>query len=155
MTKREVAGNSGNGVNLGMLEDALAFHIRMAQAASFRGFQRRVGLRRLRPGWFAVLSIINDNPGITPIALSRASGRDKSTMTPLLRDLEQDGLIARSAVAGDRRRQALRLTDAGGAALADLMVHAVAHDSELDALAGSEKAAVLSVLRRVIKTYDE
>lgn len=155
MTKREAAGHTGDGVNLGILEEALAFHIRMAQAASFRGFQRRVGLRQLRPGWFAVLSLISDNPGITPVALSRASGRDKSTMTPLLRDLERDGLIARTAVPGDRRRQALQLTGAGLVALSDLMVHARAHETELDALAGSDKAVVLAVLRRVVATYHE
>ncbi|MFT3972255.1 MAG: MarR family transcriptional regulator [Amaricoccus sp.] len=91
-------------VSLGPLAEALAFHIRMAQAASFRGFQRSAGAKRLKPGWFAVLSLINDNPGITAVGLSRAAGRDKSTMTPLLRELERDGLVARLGVPEDRRR---------------------------------------------------
>lgn len=139
---------------LGPLGDALAFHLRLAQAASFRGFQRRVGLERMRPGWFSILSLIHDNPDITPAVLSRACGRDKSTLTPVLRDLERDGLIARLVVPGDRRRHALRLTLAGEAALAHLAAHADAHDADLDRLAGEHKAVVLDVLRRMIRAFE-
>lgn len=142
-------------MNLGALEDALAYQIRMAQVASFRGFQRKVGLKWLRPGWFAVLSLIKDNPGVTAAELSRASGRDKSTMTPLLRDLEQRGLVLRTSVPEDRRRHALQLTEEGASALDRLRSHAKDHDRELDSIAGSNKAVVLEVLRQVAAAYDE
>lgn len=141
-------------VHLGPLADALGYHIRMAQAASFREFQRSVGMKRLKPGWFAVLSLINDNPGITAVALSRAAGRDKSTMTPLLRELERDGLIARLDVPADRRCHALELTEAGRAALARLARPAREHDAALDAIAGPDKAAVIAFLRRVIARFE-
>jgi len=141
-------------VHLGPLADALGYHIRMAQAASFREFQRSVGMKRLRPGWFTVLSLINDNPGITAVALSRAAGRDKSTMTPLLRELERGGLIARLDVPEDRRCHALRLTEAGSAAFARLALSAREHDQALDALAGDDKAAVIGFLRRVIASFE-
>lgn len=111
-------------------------------------------MAKLRPGWFSVLSLIHDNPGITPAVLSRACGRDKSTITPVLRDLERDGLIARLDVPSDRRRHALRLTTAGEAALAHLAAHASAHDADLDRLAGEHKAIVLDVLRRVIAAFE-
>ena len=81
----------GGGLSLGVLDDYVGFHLRLAQNASFRAFKRLTGERSLRPGWFAVLSIIDANPGITPMALSRASGRDKSTITPVLRDLAARG----------------------------------------------------------------
>lgn len=142
-------------VNLGSLDDALAYQIRMAQAASFRGFQRKVGLKWLKPGWFAVLSLIKDNPGVTAAELSRASGRDKSTMTPLLRELEQRALIVRTGVPEDRRRHALELTEEGASALDRLRSHAKDHDRELDSIAGSNKQVVLEVLRQVAATYEE
>ena len=107
-------------VRLGALEDYIAFHLRLAQGASFRAFQRRSGMPGLRQGWFAVLMLIRENPGITPMALSRASGRDKSTITPILRALEREGLVTREAVPGDRRSYALRLTAEGEARLAHL-----------------------------------
>jgi DNA-binding MarR family transcriptional regulator len=141
-------------LRLGPLEDALGFHIRMAQAASFREFQHSSGMKRMKPGWFAVLSLINDNPGTTAVALSRAAGRDKSTMTPLLRELESDGLIARLDVPGDRRCHALQLTEAGRTALGRLAQVARKHDAALDALAGADKEAVMRFLRRVTAAFE-
>jgi DNA-binding MarR family transcriptional regulator len=141
-------------VRLGLLGGYIGFHLRLAQAASFRAFKRQAGVRGLRPGWFAVLSLINDNPGITPLALSRASGRDKSTITPLLRDLVKNEMIVREEIPSDRRSYALRLTPKGEQALAHLAVSAAAHDRELDAIAGGEKGALLDLLRRIVAALD-
>jgi DNA-binding MarR family transcriptional regulator len=135
-------------VNLGILDSYIGFHLRLAQAASFRAFKRHSGLRNLRPGWFAVLSIIGDNPGITPVTLSRASGRDKSTITPILRELVRERMIRRESVPNDRRSYALSLTPRGAEALAHLAVCAAEHDRELDAIAGDQKPALLALLRR-------
>ena len=126
MPSSRAAPEADEPVRLGRLGDTIGFHLRLAQAASFRPFKRHAGVRDLRPGWFAVLSLIDDNPGITPIALSRASGRDKSTITPILRDLTRNRLIRRTPVPGDRRSYALHLTEAGREALAHLVAAAEA-----------------------------
>ncbi len=136
-------------VRLGALEDFIGFHLALAQAASFRAFKRHAGIPGLRPGWFAVLSLIKDNPGITPIAISRASGRDKSTITPVLRDLTREKMIAREEIPADRRSYGLRLTPTGEQALAHLAACAAAHDRALDAIAGERKPALLDLLRRI------
>ncbi len=136
-------------VRLGALDTYIGFHLRLAQGASFRAFKRHAGVDNLRQGWFAVLSIINDNPGITPVALSRASGRDKSTITPVLRALLRERLIRREAVPGDRRSYALHLTEAGAGALAHLAASAAAHDADLDAIAGDRKGLLIELLRRI------
>jgi DNA-binding MarR family transcriptional regulator len=141
--------SGGEPTRLGMLEEALGFHLRLAQAASFRSFKRHAGLPKLRPGWFAVLSLIGDNPGITPVALSRASGRDKSTITPVLRDLVRSRLIGREDVPTDRRSYALHLTPAGEQALGHLRSCAAAHDRHLDAIVGPRKGELLELLRRI------
>ena len=54
----------------------------MAQIASFQAFAREVGEVDLPPGRFALLTLIGRNPGISQTVLSRAAGRDKSTLTP-------------------------------------------------------------------------
>ena len=56
----------------------------MAQIASFQAFAREVGEVDLPPGRFALLTLIGRNPGISQTVLSRAAGRDKSTLTPAL-----------------------------------------------------------------------
>ncbi len=141
-------------VKLGLLDDYIAFHLRQAQNASFKAFQRQTGEPDLRPGWFAVLALIDVNPGITPILLSRASGRDKSTLTPVLRDLTQRNLICRTPVAHDKRSYALALTDAGREKLKTLAAHAAIHDRKLDEIAGPKKADLLVLLRRISALLD-
>jgi DNA-binding MarR family transcriptional regulator len=142
-------------IRFGPLENYITFHLRMAHGAAFRAFQRRSGMPGLRPGWFAVLTLIRENPGITPMALSRASGRDKSTITPILRDLEGEALVIRAGMPGDRRSFALRLTAEGDAQLAHLAERAAEHDARLDAIVGERKAELLGLLRRIVAELDE
>ncbi len=149
----EPAGPDGP-VNLGELDDYIGFHLRLAQNASFKAFKRLTGESDLRPGWFAVLSLIGSNPGITPMVLSRASGRDKSTMTPILRDLMRAQLISREPLPRDRRSYALRLTAAGREKLERLALHAARHDEELDELVGERKQELLDLLRRIAMNLD-
>ena len=72
------------GVDYGPLAEWLGFHLRMAQIASFQAFAAEVGEVDLPPGRFALLTLIGRNPGISQTVLSRAAGRDKSTLTPAL-----------------------------------------------------------------------
>jgi hypothetical protein len=92
-----------DGSDYGPLPEWLGFHLRMAQIASFQAFAREVGEVDLPPGRFALLTLIGRNPGISQTVLSRAAGRDKSTLTPALRDLKRRGLIARNRLESDRR----------------------------------------------------
>ena len=51
--------------------------------------------------------------GVSPTHLSRRQNVSKNTISVLLRGLEEQGLIERSLVPGDRRAFQIRLTDAG------------------------------------------
>jgi DNA-binding MarR family transcriptional regulator len=140
---------SNGNVRLGVLADWIGFHLRLAQDASFRAFAKHSGQPHLKPGRFAALMVIRNNPGITQVALGRAIARDKSTVTPLVQELHRHGLVRRSPSAVDRRSITLTLTRAGEAALTDLLVHARAHDRRLDAIVGKRKAALVTLLRRI------
>ena len=140
----------GDDVSLGVLDQYIGFHLRLAQNASFKAFKRLTGESDLKPGWFAVMMLVHVNPGITPIALSRASGRDKSTLTPALRDLEGRGYLERCPVPHDRRSYALALTARGEDMLAKLADHAAAHDRKIDEIVGCpNKAELLALLRKI------
>ena len=137
-------------LRLGPLADFVGFHLRLAQEASFQAFARRVREYQMRPGRFAVLALIGENPGISQTALGRAAGRDKSTLTPALNDLVRRSLVKRRRVASDRRSYALSLTAKGRRLLDELTLHARAHDRMLDEIVGlRRKAEFIRTLRRL------
>src|SRR5215471_18595354 len=110
----------GEAIDYGPLADWVGFNLRMAQAATFAAFSRLSKEVGVRPGRFATLMLIGRNPGISQTALSRANGRDKSTLTPVLEDLVQRGLVRRKRTNNDRRAYRLTLTPAGRKLLCQL-----------------------------------
>lgn len=136
-------------VRFGPLEHWLGFNLRMAQAAAFQAFSRLSSDIGVQPGRFATLTLIAANPGITQTALSRANGRDKSTLTPLISDLVRRGLIRRTRDRNDRRTYRLSLTAAGQRLLAALTACAQEHERNLDRLVGTDRAMFLRLLRKI------
>jgi len=134
---------------LGGLDHYIGFHLRIAQDASFRAFARNTGRKDMKPGHFAALAVIDRNPGISQGALGRAIGRDKSTITPLVQFLHENGLIDRRTRTGDRRSISLLLTPAGKTVLARLVRHAREHDRKLDAIVGSGKTEFIALLKKI------
>jgi DNA-binding MarR family transcriptional regulator len=134
---------------LGALSNFIGFHLRLAQDASFRAFARDVGQRDLRPGRFAAMMVIRSNPGISQAALGRTIARDKSSVTPLIQDLQRRGFVARQRSAVDRRSITLTLTRAGEARLRRLLAHAEEHDRNLDRIVGERKPEFIRLLRKI------
>lgn len=138
-------------IKLGRLRQNIGFRLRLAQDVSFQAFARRVGQADLGPGRYAILALINENPGLNQTLLSRASGRDKSTLTPALRDLEKRAFIARQRSTTDGRAYMLHLTAKGKSYLAELTAHAEAHDRALDAIVDSfHKPLLIHLLERIV-----
>ncbi|WP_182912063.1 MarR family winged helix-turn-helix transcriptional regulator [Sphingomonas cavernae] len=147
--KTAPAARSGD-VRLGLLADHLAYHLRRAQDASFQAFASLVDRADLSPGHFTILTIIGENPGLNQTALSQATGRDKSTLTPALKTLEQQGAITRTRSEIDRRAFLLKLTPAGEDYLAQLTVHAHQHGRWLDEVVGEfNKPLLIHLLEQI------
>lgn len=136
-------------ISLGALQDFIGFNLRLAQDASFRAFARKAGQKNIRPGRFAALMVLRDNPHITQSALGRAIARDKSSVTPLLQDLQRQGLVKRTRSTTDRRSVTLVLTASGRRVLRGLVIHAREHDRKLDDIAGPDKAEFVAILQRI------
>ncbi len=149
--ERATAGAFVPGIDYGQLAEWVGFHLRMAQISAFQAFVREVGEVDLPPGRFALLTLIGRNPGISQTVLSRAAGRDKSTLTPALQDLKRRGLITRVRLENDRRSYHLTLTPAGEAMLRRLTECAARHERNLDRVIGMrDRARLLRTLRKVM-----
>jgi DNA-binding MarR family transcriptional regulator len=137
-------------IDFGALEDWVGFQLRMAQSASFQAFASLSHQSGMRPGRFATLYLIGRNPGISQTALSRANGRDKSSLTPVLNDLVRRGFVHRIRARNDRRTYRLTLTPAGRKLLGQLTRCARRHDRNLDRLIGRrELPRFLAALRKI------
>jgi DNA-binding MarR family transcriptional regulator len=137
-------------IDLGWLGGTVGFHLRTAQEAAFHAFAKRAGESGARPWQFAILSLIDANPGLTQAALARALRRDTSSLTPVLDELSNRGLVTRERVAHNRRSYALNISPEGKKAMRELMVSAVDHERELDRLVGREnRAEFIRILRRI------
>src|SRR5262245_33462211 len=138
-----------DGIDYGLLEHWVGFNLRMAQDASFQAFSRLSKKIGIKPGRFATLTLIGNNPGISQTALSRANGRDKSTLTPLLADMARRGLVRRARTRNYRRTSRLSRTRAGEALLAELTACAREHEEKLDAVIGPGRRQFLRMLHKL------
>jgi DNA-binding MarR family transcriptional regulator len=139
-------------VKYGPLTGWVGFNLRVAQESAFAAFSHLSKEVGESPGRFATLTLIAENPGISQSTLRQASGRDKSSMTPVLEDLVRRGLVARSRSAEDRRTYQLTLTRAGVKTLARLTACARRHEQNLDRVIGArERTRFLRTLKRVQK----
>ncbi|HLW90824.1 MAG TPA: MarR family transcriptional regulator [Roseiarcus sp.] len=150
---RRRKGERAAEADLGPLSNYIAFHLRLAQELALRAFARRSGKADFRPGHFAILMVIRLNPGISQSALGRAIGRDKSTISPLIRALQARNLIARRPSSGDRRSVTLSLTRAGESELDELLRHVEAHDRRLDEIVGDDKPRLIALLRKIADAF--
>ena len=138
-------------VKVGFLAEFVGFHLRLAQDASYRAFARHRDKDLIKPGRFPALAIIHLNPGISQSALGRAIARDKSTVSPLIKDLQKNGFISRKPSAHDRRSVTLSLTKKGERTLDRLHARAKEHEAELDRIVGASKSRLMSLLDKIIE----
>ena len=122
----------------------------MAQESAFQAFSRRSLEVGESPGRFATLTLIGRNPGISQTELSLASGRDKSSLTPVVEDLVRRGMVERKRMESDRRTYRLNLTVAGKKTLSLMTRCARRHERNLDAVIGQrDRKRFVHILKRI------
>lgn len=108
--------------------------------------ERGFSLSRVR-----ILRHLSRHPSSTQAKLASDLDIEGSTLVRLLDGLEEQGLIERCVVEGDRRAKQISLTAAAMAQLAELeTVIGRLHDVMFDGIPRSELQAALRVLGRVI-----
>ncbi len=140
---------------LGRFADSVGFHLRRAHEVAQQHVATSLADTGLMPIHAEVLAMIGDNPGTIPSVVADALGRDRSSVTGILRTLLDRGLIERARTTRDRRAALLQLTPAGEAMLQRLQERAAACDATLDRILGADKPALLEQLRRITAALAE
>lgn len=92
------------------------YALRRAANATAAELAGRLAEVELRQSDVSVLILIGENPGVTASAIGRALDIQRANMVPLLKRLEDAGLVGREPI--DRKSQGLELTPCGRAKLA-------------------------------------
>jgi DNA-binding MarR family transcriptional regulator len=130
-------------LELGVLAHAPSFKIRRTQVVVVQDFAAKTLKLGVLMWQFAILSLVQGNPGASQLQLCAAIGLDKSTLTLVVQELERRGLIKRVRHAHDRRRNELTLTPKGEAVLARIGPIARAHEARIAAALTSEEMPLL------------
>jgi len=139
-------------LDLGELPLLSGYMLRRAQFAAFNDFLRFFEDLDVRPVQYAVLTVIDRNPGLKQSQVSEALGIKRANLVAILDALERRQLARREAVATDRRSYALRLTDKGSALMKELRARSEAHEKRLASTIGeSGRQQLLKLLHGVIE----
>ncbi|HSG35313.1 MAG TPA: MarR family transcriptional regulator [Sphingomonadaceae bacterium] len=93
------------------LANSPGYSLRRASNAMMAELAQRLAEFDLRTTEASVLMVIADNPELTASAVGRLLDIQRANMVPLLKRLEDAGLIERTPI--DGKSQGLSLTDAG------------------------------------------
>ena len=113
------------------LKSSPGYSLRRASNAMMAELGGRLNPLDLRMADASVLVLIGANPGITASKIGRALDIQRANMVPLLKRLEDAGLVSRAPI--DGKSQGLSLTEAGTARVAE--VRGVIDSFEADLLA--------------------
>jgi len=132
-------------VDLGLLSNSLAFHVRKAQLALQRRGLRSISSQHVGPAEFGTLVLCEQNPGMAQFQVAAALDIDKASVVAVVDRLEELGWLLRRRSNQDRRRYGLFLTAEGlrqaqvlraQAEKAESFAHEIFSPAELDQLIG-------------------
>jgi DNA-binding MarR family transcriptional regulator len=118
-------------IDHGPLAERLGYILRRAQLAIFEDFIAACARYDIRPGQYSVLTVIEQNPGLSQTKVAEALGIKKTNFVAMVDAFERRGLVRRAATPGDRRSYALHLTDAGKILMRKLHRVAEQHESRI------------------------
>jgi DNA-binding MarR family transcriptional regulator len=155
MDKRSDASKEPDVTDLKVLYGRPGFLLRRAHQIGVSLFMEETASEGVTTTQYGLMYILRARPGIDQISLAKLIGLDRSTTGLVVGKLEQAGLVARSAVASDRRRKVLRLTPKGQALMRRLAAPARrAQDKVLEPFTAQERKQFVGLLIKFVETYN-
>ena len=118
-------------IDFGVLNEFLGYRLRRAQMNFFVKFGEVCDDLGISPGLFAVLAIVERNPGLTQTAVAQALGNDRSAMVAAVDKLEGKQLLERRPAKNDRRSYALFLTEYGTSFFAEAVSRVSNYENDM------------------------
>jgi DNA-binding MarR family transcriptional regulator len=132
------------------LDSKIGYLLRCAQMAVYQDFFNAFSGVDIRPIQYAVLTVIESNPGLSQSQVSEALGIKKTNFVSIIDALEGRGLARREPIETDRRFYALVLTEAGKALMQKLHKIAAEHDRRITERVGvAERHRLVAALRSI------
>jgi DNA-binding MarR family transcriptional regulator len=131
----------------------LGYQLAQAAIVTTEVFAERIGKAfELRPVEFTILTLIDENPGVSARQLATALAVTPPNITMWIDKLEGRGLVERERSQSDRRAQHIRAT-AKGSTLARKALRAVAEGEQaaLARLSPAERAMLVELLHKVAR----
>lgn len=134
------------------LNGLIGYALRRAQLAIFADFNQALASLNLRPGQFAALILIDQNPGTSQSSVSDALGIQKANFVATIAELANRGLVRRRKSEADGRTYSLGLTARGRTLLEDASKLQSVHEARVIAQIGTEgRAQLLRLLEGVAR----
>src|ERR1700728_4164499 len=147
--KRRARRISG-AVKMTPLSGYVGYALRRAQGVIFADVNHTLAELNLRPGQFAVLLTIDQNPGTSQSSVSAALGIQKANCVSTIADLEKRGVVRRRKSDTDGRTYALGLTARGRSVLQHAAELQSLHEARVIAQIGDEgRLQLLNLLDRL------
>jgi DNA-binding MarR family transcriptional regulator len=132
------------------------FMIRRVHQIAVALFIEETGKLGVTNRQYGILFVLKHRPGIDQISVANLLGLDRSTTGMVLKKLEEDGLVARSVGAHDRRRHSLKLTRSGEKMLSQLAEPArKAQARVLSAFTPQEQTLFLELLHKFMCAFND
>jgi len=130
-SKVSAKASAGSPVERAGLDEQVGYLLRRAQLAIFSDLITCFKPLSIRPAQYAVLSVIEANPGINQQQLGDCLAIQRPNLSALLDELERDNLVRRDRMRHDARCFALKLTSHGAQRLKDLHAAHLVHERRI------------------------
>lgn len=128
----------------------LGSQLRLTHIAALDALEAAFAPYKSSPIRFALMDQVNERPGSTQATLADLLDVDRTTLVPMVADMERKGLLRRSTLSHDKRAVQLWLTPKGQRLFGKLRPLAVAHEKRLcGAMSSSAKAELIATLRTI------
>lgn len=132
------------------LSGYVGYALRQAQGVIHADFNHALAQLNLRPRQFAVLVLINQNPGTSQSSVSAALGIQQANFVATIADLEKRGLVRRRKSEVDGRTYSLVLTSRGRLVLLRAEELQALHEAKVIAQIGLDgRLQLLTLLHRL------